>query len=228
MYTVNANLSEFYNQYTLNIFSDASIINSGDNTTGCYGVACVVGDTMIDSCYHITSHTTNNNSEIKGIRTALSFANKWKTSFKYINIFSDSKISIDGLREYIFKWRYNPEDNLLYSSLGKPVANQSIFIECFQIMVILASYPDCIVRFYHQNGHVKNSYNELKKAAATFSKSNNIYGVIDINLIRYLATYNNLVDITSRSILRREGIQTEYIDPITFKAQGKISKKNIL
>lgn len=226
MYKLNALLEEFYNSDTLNIFSDASIIYDEKNNkcTGCYGVVCVTRDTIIDQCYHLVSDTTNNNSEIKGIRAALSFANIYRGRFKYINIFSDSKISIDGLRDYIYRWSYNPKDGLLYTSTGKPAANQAIFIECNQMMNILGADPYTMFCLYHQNGHINDSYRDLCRAANTFSRSNNIYGKVDINLIRYISTYNDIVDKTSRSILKRNGHQDGYMDPIQFYTIGKVKK----
>lgn len=219
----SVDLKDFYNKYTLNIFSDASILGKGKTCTGCYGVVCVFEDTLVDSCYHIVSHTTNNDSELKGIRTALSFANKYKDQFKYINIFSDSKISIDGLRYYIYNWKYNSKNGLLYTSTGKPAANQSLFIECNQLLNLLGEYPYCVIKLFHQNGHVGNTYNELKRSANTFASSNNIYQV-DLNLMRYISTYNNIVDITSRKILRSKGICEDYVDPLSFGTNEKIHR----
>lgn len=218
-------LSQYYNSDTLNIFCDASIISRSGKYTGCYGAVAVCKDEIIDSCFKQVSETTNNNAEIKAIRAAISIANKFKSRYRFINIFSDSQISIFGLRDYIYKWKYNPNDGLFYGSAGTPIANQSIFIECHNlIMEYFALYSDCTLSYYHQSGHVDNGYNNLREASIVFSKSNKILGSIDLNFIRYISTYNNYVDSTSRSLLRRANLSETYTDPIEFIAQGKINR----
>lgn len=221
---IGINLSDFYNNDTLNIFCDASIIGKTGNFTGCYGVVAVVKDDIIDSCCRIASQTTNNNSEVKGLRAAISMANKWKNHFKVINIFSDSQISVFGLRDYIYRWRFNTNDNKLYGTSGSPVANQSIFIECHYMMKELQSITNTCIRIFHQSGHVGNDYNSIKEASVIFNRSNNIVGNIDLNFIRYISTYNNYVDNLSRSTLRRSNRKITYCDPIYFEAKGKINK----
>lgn len=214
-------LNRLYNKQTLNIFCDASIINDNGVFTGCYGVVGVVEDRIIDSMYKLASNTTNNNSEIKGIRGALSMANVWKDRYKYINIFSDSQISVFGLKKYIYKWRY--KDGTFYSNSGTPVANQYVFVEAHGQIEELVKHPNCIFSLYHQAGHISNDYNSLKRAANVFARSNNIQGKIDINMIRYISTYNNYVDVTSRNLLRRSNRTVEYCDPIYFEPRGKIN-----
>lgn len=100
---IGLELPQIYNKDTLNIFSDASMINSSEPKlgTGCYGAVAVCGDQIIDSFYRISSRSTNNSCEIKGLRAAILLANKWKGQFSFINIFSNSQISVFGLKDYI-------------------------------------------------------------------------------------------------------------------------------
>ena len=211
-------LSQIYNNRTLNIFSDASMIKD----YGCYSVIAVCKDSIIDSYCHPVSNTTVNNSEIKGIRAALTLALRWQNAFDFINIFSDSLISVMGLREYIYGWRYNPDDQLLYTSVNRPASNQFIFVECHQMLMELNKNSNCIIRIFHQNGHVNNIYKDLTRAANSFIKTNSICGKVDLNLIRYISTYNNYVDNCSRNTLRRTDRTKSYIDPIEFYAKQKI------
>lgn len=215
-------LSQFVNKDTLNIFSDASMSGKGAFKTGCYGVVAVNGDDIIDSIYRLVSNTTSNNSEIKGIRGALHLANKYKNKYAFINIFSDSQISIYGLKEYIYNWKLK-SDGLLYTSMNKPVASQEIFIEAHRLLVDLEK-SQCIVRLFHQAGHIDNGYYSLLKASDTFKKSNHIKSKIDLNFIRYISTWNNYVDNTSRSMLRRNNKNENYYrDPIVFTCiNGKL------
>jgi ribonuclease HI len=185
-------------------------------TTGCYGVIAVVCDNIIDQNFKLVSNTTSNNSEIKGLRAAVSMANKWKDCFRFINIFSDSQISVFGLRDYIYNWRYNPNDGLLYGSANKPIVNQEIFIETHYILTELMQITNSSVRLFHQSGHIENGYDKLIYACKTFKKSNKINGKVDINFIRYISTYNNYVDNKSRQTLRNSNRSLNYIDPISF------------
>ena len=211
-------LSQFYNDNTLNIFSDASI----DKNSGCFGVVAVIGDNIIDTRYRLISDTTSNNSEIKGIRSAIDIALKYRDKFQYINIFSDSLISINGLREYIYSWKYNEKTGLLYNSTRKPVANQSIFIEA-KSMLNLLEESKSIISIYHQSGHVSNNYNSILKAGDCFKKYNHINGKIDLNLIRYISVLNNYVDHTSRSILKQNRKNTTYYtDALEFMYRGDL------
>lgn len=217
-------ISQFYNPYTLNIFCDASITGKYGNQTGCYGVVAVVRDEIVDSFYRLSSNTTNNESELKGLRAAIGMANKYKNSFKNINIFCDSQISIFSLRDYIYKWKYNPYTGLLYGTAGKPIANQNIIIESHNLLLNTCMSSNALIRLFHQSGHIDNKYDKLKEAALVFTKSNNVRGSVDLNFIRYISTYNNYVDQTSRSLLRNSNIEMQYINPISFSCQGKIKR----
>lgn len=221
---IGMDISQFYNNETLNIFCDASIVGKPDNFTGCYGVVAVVKDNIIDTCYRIVSNTTNNNSEIKGLRAAISMAYKWKDNFSNINIFCDSQVSVFGLRDYIYKWSYNPKNNMLYTSSNKPAANQSVIIECHYMMKELMNITNCNIRIFHQAGHVGNTYNSINEASCIFAKSNNIIGKIDLNLIRYISTYNNYVDQNSRRYLKKSDLNIKYFDPVSFVAKGRINR----
>ncbi len=212
-------ISQFHNENTLNIFSDASIIGRRGEFTGCYGAVAVVKDDIIDQNYRIVSYTTNNNSEIKGIRSAIDIAIKYKDIYPFINIFSDSQVSINGLRSYIYGWRINPNDGLLYTKMKKRVSNQEIFVEAHRMLAILEQ-AQCIISLYHQPGHVDNGYNNLIKAAEVFRKANFIRGKVDLNFIRYISTWNNHVDNNSRSMLKRnKNNEMEYIDPLIFTTE---------
>lgn len=209
-------LSQFYNENTLNIFSDASMLGNNGKQTGCYAAVAVVMDEKIDSTYRLVSDSTSNNSEIKGVRAAIDIANKYKDRYKFINILCDNLISINGLREYIYKWRYDEIDNVMRTSTGKVASNQEIFIEAHRMLVELEQSP-CIIKLWHQSGHVTGGFESINTAANSFAKMNGISGRVDLNLIRYLSEWNNYVDQTSRSLLKRniENSMT-YMDPLIF------------
>lgn len=216
-------INQFYNFKTLNIFSDASIIRAPYGFDGCYGVVAVVRDEIIDTTMRLVSNTTVNNCEIKGIRAAIDLAIKYKDQFDYINIFSDSQISIFGLRDYIYKWKYNIKDELLYTSSGKPAVNQEIFIECHKMLLESGLYNK--INLIHQSGHINSNYASLQKAAVVFRKANGVAGPIDLNFIRYISTYNDFVDHNSRSLLHATNMrENKFVDPVKFVASGNINK----
>ena len=59
-------LETIYNDYTLNIFTDASF----SKNTGCYGVAVVIKDRILEYNCRITSYSTVPESELKVARTS--------------------------------------------------------------------------------------------------------------------------------------------------------------
>lgn len=199
---------QIYNDKTLNIFSDASMRKH----MGCYGVIAVCKDDIIDTMIRPCSNSTSNSSELRGLRGAIILAQKWSPYYYHINIFSDSQVSLFGLRDYIFNWKQ--KGDTLYTTANKPVANQSIFVECYQMLLPLQGTND--IKLYHQSGHVDNGYENINQAARSFGKSNNIRLPIDLNLIRYISTYNNYVDSVSRSMVRRTNMKDQYIDPLSF------------
>lgn len=212
-------LKNFLSKDILNIFCDASIRQRGKIKDGCYGAIAVnENETIINSIYRICSNTTNNNAEIKGIRAAISLAVMYKNDFPIINIFSDSQISILGIRDRYQTWKCG-QDGLLRGYTGEPIKSQEIYIE---INNMIDDY-NLRVNFWHQKGHVKNTYDSLKEAKHVFIASNGIRQSIDINLIRFISNYNNIVDQTSRSILYTTDIYSQqFFDPIKFYYDGNI------
>lgn len=219
-YPNGISLDMVYNPLMLNLFSDASIISRNNSYIGCYGSLAVTGDKILEKKYILDSDTTVNKCEIKGIRSSLELAIKYADNFRFVNVFSDSQVSIFGLRDYIYKWKYR--DNKLFTSSGKPAANQSIFIECIRLLDNPAI--DGKINLFHQNGHINNSYDKLTRAGKVFMESNNIIGNIDLNLIRYISTYNDIVDRESRSILINSDKNSQYGDAISYVPKGQIVK----
>ena len=201
-------LSELKSSKNLNIFTDASIksYRKGEYI-GCPGAIAVVGDTVIDKLYYVTGRTTNNNAEIKAIRSGIELALRHGYG-KRINLFSDSQICILGLRERILKWKLRNES--FYGSVGL-IANQEIFAE---IVDIILQYK-LQINLFHQSGHVNFTGDGLKSAYHVFRTSNNIRGMVDMNVIRYISGYNNLVDVETRNMLHNI-YHCEVVDGVSF------------
>ena len=207
-------LSSIYNKETLNIFSDASTLQVNNIMYGCFGAICVVEDEIIDYMYMVKEYTTVNECEISGILLGLRFAYKYMGNFKSINLFSDSLISVKGLTEYIYGWKYN--NYCLYNSNHEVVANQALFIEAYDLFQrILLSNPN--VRIFWQAAHMKTeNANDLCMAADKFKKNNRYYGSIELNFIRYISQYNNFVDNATRQYLKRYEQPAYVTRPVSF------------
>lgn len=205
-------LENFLNDYTINIFCDASIQN-GKPTNGCYGAIAYLNGKEIDSECKVCTDTTNNNSEIKALRLGVCLALKFKLSgIPVINIFSDSQISVFGIRDRIYNWRMNRQGKLIGSNKTE-IANQDIFIEIMRMMVDNEMNN---IAFYHQKGHVNtNNNDDLLNAMHVFQASNNVREDIDVRFIKFISDMNNVVDKRTRRILYKQG-QPKCTDPVTF------------
>lgn len=207
----NISLNDYIAPDILNIFTDASIKNRPNRKySGCYGAAAVVYNEVIDEFCRIISDTTNNNAEIKGIRAGVYLALKYKGIFKTINIFSDSQISVFGLRDRIINWKLY--DDVLVTKSGTEVKSQEIY---FQIIHIILS-NELSVNLYHQKGHVSNNYNDLVEAEHVFRSGNSVRGKIDLNFIRYISKWNNYIDVTTRNTLFNYDKSITYSDAIMY------------
>lgn len=198
--------SSFCNRHTLNIFSDASIlqVKNGakiDYYIGCPGISIWYMDSKIDQFSEVYTNVTNNFSEIRAIFLAVWFARYYKTinpEIRYINIFSDSKISICGLRDWIFGWINRNNDGILMSTSGV-VKNQEHFIKIIKFICD----NNLSLRFYHVRGHHDhNTQKEFLQFRNSFKRENYINDMIEDSLIKFLINGNSDVDNLTRRPLR--------------------------
>lgn len=190
----------FVRNGVVNIFTDASIITHQDGTTsGCYGAIATCNGKIIDSEYRICYDSTSNNSEIKAVRLGVNMAIRCRQLFPYpvvLNLFSDSQISILGIRERIFSWQN--KKNSLVGYGNTPIKNQSIFIEIINLII----NSNLLINFYHQKGHVNIKVQEsMEKATHVFIASNYVRENVDPEFIKYISIMNNKVDDNSRKQL---------------------------
>lgn len=208
---------DIFNTETLNIFTDASITKLEQETLGCPGVVLVRTDEygnnhVINTYSYIVNHSTNNDSEIKAIRTGILCGLGYRNYFKRINLFSDSNICVQGLKDWIFNWAHCIMDNTMYSSSGLPVANQGIFMSIIHI-ITNANFE---INIYHQKGHVMiNSENSLIKAKNSMLRSNKLDD-IDMDLVIQLSIYNDMVDK-----LTKENLNIYYNNGYIFEQKQK-------
>ena len=198
--------SAICNPSTLNIFSDASILQVKNGAKieyyiGCPGISVWNMDNKIGEYSEVYTKVTNNFSEIRAIFLAVWTARQYRDMYpeiKYINIFSDSKISIFGLREWMFGWLNKNNDGVLMSTSGV-VKNQEHFIKIIKFICD----NDLSLRFYHVRGHHDhNTQKELIQFRNSFKRENHINNTIDDNLVKYLIRGNSDVDNLTRKPLR--------------------------
>lgn len=204
--------SDIVNPNTLNIFTDASIVSRPYGYDGCYGAIAVYNDVIIDEIYRVNTGTTNNNSEIKGVRAGVFLALKYQNQFPIINIFSDSQISIFGIRDRLLNWSIDPISGMLLGRSGQVIQSQDIFLE---IVYLMLQY-NLRINFIHQKGHVSQHIDSLIQAQHVFEASNSVRGKVDLNMIRFISKWNCVVDETSRYHLLHFNRNMTYRDAIGF------------
>lgn len=215
----------------VDMFCDASI--DKDSKVACGGNFTF----MIDDSHHdpipvgydgtIQFNATNNSSEILAIYSAIVRALNIQKNYgnkTLFRIFSDSKISIYGLRDWIQRWINNIDENgILMSSSGQPVANQQRYIQIFN-MIAMNSLN---VRFYHQRGHVNDGRVSLADARASFIRANKITPERLGYDIETLSKHNDTIDRLTRNTVKEylkfalnyippPEVHYERIDPILY------------
>lgn len=195
--------NEIFNKKTLNIFVDASILKLEDiqETVGCPGGLCVMMNTYgvphtFDAFHCITRHTTNSNSEIKAVLLGVNKALQYRNSFEVINLFSDSKVCIHGLKYWIFNWMNTIRNKRIYNSSKQEVGNQEVFINIINTIM----NTNLSINLFHQKGHVTNTNESINHAMEVFKETNKI-DYVDRNLIVDLSYYNDYVDIMTKNVL---------------------------
>lgn len=189
---------------TLNIFCDASISSSrlnGGLTIGCPGALLVTVERgeprVIHDSYKIIYGTTSNNAEINAILLGVKEAIAYRSDYTRINLFSDSRICILGLRDWIFAWIDRmTDDGALLTTAGTPVANQDVILHIMHLIVT----KRLDIRLFHQKSHVNSSIESLEAAKNLFYISNTI--ILDIEEVRMISYFNNMVDIKTKEILK--------------------------
>ena len=194
------------------IYTDAAI--DLQKKVGCAGALVVDRRTnqIKNEIFALRYNATNNLCEIiaiwLGIYQAIGLLNTEQEPF-HVNLFSDSQISLFGMREWIPGWIRNRKGEAMISSTGV-VANQEWFRDGFH--AILGS--GLKIKLFHQKGHVDiNSPKSLYVAEKTFRTSNvNTMHMIGVSP-QTICGYNNMIDEDTRNIVH--AVCDLGIDPIT-------------
>jgi len=145
---------------------------------------------------------TNNSGEAAavclGIMNALKKYNDYCVANQEIgrfNLFSDSMITIRGLREWIPNWIRNSENGIFKNNAGNEVKNQQYFKYVYNTLLL---NPGFRVHLYHQDGHVTNNFNSI---IPRFRKFNGVY-LSDLGLTpEHICLNNDTVDKETRKII---------------------------
>lgn len=188
-----------------NIFCDASI--NTKEKVACSGLVLTnaSANEIITIEHFIQTNATNNSSEILGILSSIRLAIRFKNILNIdciFNIFSDSKLCIFGLRDWLGKWYSNQkvEDGIsvLYGSSKDPVKNQEYFKECIRLIVD----NNLRLNLFHNRGHIAYKYpDNLLYAKKTFVEYNGIEPE-NLGLSMYtICKYNDFVDTSTKLLL---------------------------
>lgn len=203
--------------YIINLFCDASIDNS--RKIACGGCHIFIQDNgqfihSYDKMY-IQHDATNNSAEILAIWTGVNEAIKlrYERPDAIFRLFSDSKISLYGLRDWMKNWIQTSQQkhsDILISSSGTEVANQQRFIDIYNLIV----ETGLNIELYHQRGHVGESGKvDLGRARVQFIRANKV-SPENLGLdIRILSECNSIIDHATRNAIREyitTGKNTKY------------------
>lgn len=209
----------------INIFCDASI--DTNKKIACGGCYIVMQDNEIHPIgykMYIQHNATNNSAEILAIWTGIAEAIRIRQSYPnaIFRLFSDSKISLYGLRDWIKNWIKNSQvrgTDILINSSGQEVANQQYFIDIFNVIVETGLH----IEFYHQRGHVGESGGvNLERARTQFIKANKV-SPENLGLgIEFISLCNHYIDSATRTAMRKyidfgvviDNTQIQPIDPM--------------
>lgn len=193
---------------TLDIFSDASVLGKVDVVKGnrvCGGAVSIINGAR-DLEYHcVMDHATNNYGELTGLYLAVQIAAEYKDVIDEFNIYSDSNISVMGLKEWIYSWiNHMDENGIMYSSSGTEVANQNIIKNIVDFIINTFDPNKHKINFIHCKGHVNiNSAFSINTAGVCLARNYRRIPEDLMDRIPYIQKWNNYIDESTRASLIR-------------------------
>lgn len=181
----------------INVYTDASLTKIHGTTSTCAGYVAVYHGKIIDSGYRILYNSTNNYGEAYAVYMGVQCLLKYADMDTFLNLFSDSKITVDGLRTWIKGWVKNQDrDGNMYSSAGTKVANQELITS----IIGLIQNNGIHMQIFHVLGHKNpNNYKDLMASKEMFKRENSV--LLSDDIIREICTYNCFVDNMTREAL---------------------------
>lgn len=192
-----------FNPYTVNIFTDSSVKNVACGFDSCSAVCTLLGDNVISSRAEINRGTTNNFGEMYAIYMGVCEALQYiihNTPVTCINLYSDSRISVLGLKQWYKNWVLDSEGYLV-GSTGR-IANQNLICSIINMIITYKIK----ISFYHIKGHTNlNKQSEFEDFKIKFRTINGDIGpsLIEDEVFEKLIRYNDHVDTYSRNLLSK-------------------------
>lgn len=181
----------------LEIFCDASIKTYPNGRM--FGCAGAIAPQFNMKKFEVLPDVTNNRSEIEAIYLAVQMAKEIITYNKIdsITIYSDSKLSIYGLREWMGSWMRLMVKGVIYTNTGTRVKNQEVFLRVLDFLV----KNNMKVNLRHQKGHVKIlNQKSFSNAREVFYNSNGYY--LQDEVLSRICIFNNKIDSETRELLQ--------------------------
>lgn len=201
-------MNTFTDKRVLNIFTDASIYENGDEYISSHGF---YSPTTNESHVKIVRSSSNNKGELMGIRDALMYGLSKRNEYLQVNIWSDSLYSVKSICEWFPSWWFNAYDGVLRNSSGQPVQNQDLL----RVIVDLILTNNFRVNLIHQRGHI-NEKVSIKDAIYSFRIANKIN--IDSEAMKNAAICNQIIDEMTRNQFMKSNVLEipVYTNPIRF------------
>ncbi len=203
----------------INIFTDASVLGKIDKHNKnkvCGGAIAVDFNNGRVKEYHcVIDKSTNNYGELTALGLGIQLASIYKDTYERINIFSDSKLSVMSLREWIYGWIRNMNQNYrLLSSTGAEVANQDLIIRITDSIIDNFIPGKHRINIYHCNGHIYNPKDYYKAVRSLSLNFKYRLSEEEFKMLQYymkiIQRWNNYIDESTRSSLHTMQYGVEY------------------
>lgn len=164
------NISDVFNNNTINVFTDGSYLNN--HNYAIYGAIVVIGNDLNNpiELRGVEMNSTVVRAELMGILLALIYISTHNLNNYNINLFTDSRLSRDILLNYIKNsWRYI--DGNLYKNNNDMVSNPDLILQIVRIV----TQNNINFSMYHISSHVNEFRQyEVEKAKDKFFNINKL------------------------------------------------------
>lgn len=190
----------FFYKNAINIFTDASTTNMDGKEISNSGFIAVYNGNIINKDYKIFYDSTNTYGELYAINMGVEYAlNIGRETDLFLNIISDSLISIKTIKKWIFEWKYSEKNpHILLNKQNCSATNQDLILNIISMIL----YSGIHINFYHILGHKRpNNVSDILEVKLKFKKNNNLDIAFPDDIIQEMISYNNEVDKYTRSWL---------------------------
>lgn len=171
----------------INCYTDASTMRVNDTMMSSAGYMIIADGKVINSQYTIIDHVDNSYGELYALFMGIKAVLKYSYRNRPINIFSDSMVSVDGLKTDVFRW--HRESGTLLAGSGGKISYQNVYSHIIHEVV----NHHMKINIYHIMSHMNLRYKEERDRFRTCFNGINMKDIGD-DTIDELVHYNSLVD----------------------------------